>query len=58
VETWPGHLTELAEAASGAGVANAGFPLWKVCIILALLMLAAETLLLTGGLRAKTAATH
>lgn len=34
-----------------------GFPLWKVCVILALIMLAAETFLLAGGLRKTTAAT-
>lgn len=33
-----------------------GFPLWKLCVILALVMLAAETLLLAGGLRKQTAA--
>ncbi|MBN8671327.1 MAG: hypothetical protein J0L80_11620, partial [Chitinophagales bacterium] len=33
------------------------FPLWKVCAILAVLMLAAETYLLAGGFR-KQAATQ
>lgn len=33
-----------------------GFPLWKVCAILALLMLAVETYLLTGGFRKQTVA--
>lgn len=34
------------------------FPLWKVCAILALIMLAAETWLLAGSLRKPTAATQ
>lgn len=34
------------------------FPLWKVCVILALIMLAAETWVLAGGLRKPTAATQ
>lgn len=34
------------------------FPLWKVCVILALIMLAAETWVLVGSLRKPTAATQ
>lgn len=34
------------------------FPLWKVCVILALIMLAVETLFLTANLRKPTAATE
>lgn len=34
------------------------FPLWKVCVILALIMLAVETWILAGGLRKPTAATQ
>ncbi len=37
---------------------NNGFPLWKVCVILALVMLAAETFLLAGSIRKKTVATQ
>jgi hypothetical protein len=35
-----------------------GFPLWKVCAILALLLLAAETFLLAGGFRKQNIATQ
>lgn len=35
----------------------AGFPLWKLCVIFALIMLIAETIVLTGNLRKKTTAT-
>jgi hypothetical protein len=35
-----------------------GFPLWKVCVILALLMLAGETFMLAGKFRNQTAATQ
>ncbi len=35
-----------------------GFPLWKVCAILALLLLAAETYLLAGGFRKQNVATQ
>lgn len=35
-----------------------GFPLWKVCVILALIMLAAETWVLANSLRKPTAATQ
>ena len=46
-----------ADAAGSRG--NAGsFPLWKVCTILALLMLAAETWVLSGSLRKQTIATQ
>jgi hypothetical protein len=44
--------TGAAEQASGKG----SFPLWKVCVILALFMLAAETLLLAGRFRKPTVA--
>lgn len=35
----------------------ASFPLWKVCVILALLMLIAETIVLAGGFKKQSAAT-
>lgn len=38
---------------TGGNATEAGFPLWKVCILLALLWLAAETALLAGNLRQK-----
>lgn len=42
-----------ADAAGSISSSSAGgsFPLWKVCAILALVMLAAETFVLAGGLR-------
>lgn len=43
-------------AAANSAVNAASFPLWKVCVILALLMLAAETIVLAGSLRKQTAA--
>lgn len=43
---------DLATAKSGATLGS--FPLWKVCAILAVLMLAAETFVLAGGFRKKT----
>lgn len=47
------------EISSKGGRSNwGGFPLWKVCVILALLMLAAETFVLAGSLRKPTAATE
>lgn len=49
----------LADAGTAANkTAWGGFPLWKVCVILALIMLAAETFLLAGSLRKQTAATQ
>lgn len=44
--------TGAAEQAGG----NGSFPLWKVCVILALFMLAAETILLAGSFRKPTVA--
>ncbi len=41
-----------------AGSALGSFPLWKVCAILAVLMLTAETFLLAGGFRKQSAATQ
>ena len=51
--SWPSAL----QAGSGnlSDVGNS-FPLWKVCVILALLMLAAETYLLAGRLKKPTIA--
>ncbi len=47
----------LAEVSAKNKDSNWGsFPLWKVCAILALLMLAVETFLLAGGLRKQTVA--
>lgn len=39
-----------------SGSTGTSFPLWKVCIILAVLMLAAETLVLAGSFRKQTVA--
>ncbi len=44
--------------AAGDGAALGSFPLWKVCAILALLMLLAETVVLAGGLRKQNVATQ
>lgn len=49
--------------AGNIGTTNAysswdSFPLWKVCVILAVIMLAAETWVLAGSLRKPTAATQ
>ena len=41
---------------SGTGSPLGSFPLWKVCAILALIMLAAETYLLAGGFKKQAAA--
>jgi len=46
--------TGTAEQAGNTG----GFPLWKVCVILALFMLAAETFMLAGSFRKPTVATQ
>lgn len=43
---------------TGSYTGLSSFPLWKVCVILALIMLAVETWVLTGGLRKPTAATQ
>ncbi len=58
--SWKGDNIHWLEAAE-AGKANAApgfgnFPLWKVCAILALAMLAAETYLLAGGFRKQATA--
>lgn len=53
--TW---LDATEAAAGGSRAGFAGFPLWKVCVILALLMLGAETALLAGNFRKQTAATQ
>lgn len=58
---WPGIDVKIADAdtigATGGHNSWGGFPLWKVCVILALIMLAAETWFLAGSLRKPTAAT-
>lgn len=59
---WPGIDVKMADAdtigATGGHNNWGGFPLWKVCVILALIMLAAETWFLAGSLRKPTAATQ
>ncbi|RYZ50343.1 MAG: hypothetical protein EOP49_14155 [Sphingobacteriales bacterium] len=51
--TW----TDLSKTGGpSAATASSSFPLWKVCVILALLMLAVETFMLTGSYRKPTAA--
>lgn len=61
-KSWSGIDVELvnAESIGTTGGYNrwGSFPLWKVCVILALIMLAAETWVLAGGLRKPTAATQ
>jgi hypothetical protein len=52
---WVDINNETAANAAGSG---GNFPLWKLCVILALLMLAAETLLLAGGFRKQNIATQ
>ncbi len=50
---------ELNDAGVFSNAANTGnFPLWKVCAILALFMLCAETFVLAGSLRKQTVATQ
>lgn len=57
---WKGQHINWMEAADAAKITGKGsmssFPLWKVCVILALLMLAAETYLLASGYRKQTVA--
>lgn len=59
---WPGIDVKTADAdtigATGGHNNWGGFPLWKVCVILALIMLAVETWFLAGSLRKPTAATQ
>lgn len=50
---WANSSSVTAEDKNGTS-----FPLWKVCTILALLMLAAESYLLAGGYRKQTVASH
>ena len=61
-DIWAGmdvQVVSADEISSKGGRSNwGGFPLWKVCVILALLMLAAETFVLAGSLRKPTAATE
>lgn len=61
-DIWAGTNVQVVspdEISSKGGRSNwGGFPLWKVCVILALLMLAAETFVLAGSLRKPTAATE
>jgi hypothetical protein len=59
---WTGdniHWIDIAKSGVAEGAANGNnFPLWKVCVILALLLLAAETLVLSGSFRKQTVATQ
>ena len=59
-ENWSGNtITWSKDASSGAGPGQhtgSSFPLWKVCVILALLMLAAESYLLAAANRNQTVA--
>ena len=58
--TWKGDDVRWLTTAEVSAKTKTGswgsFPLWKVCAILALLMLAAETYLLAGGFRKQTVA--
>jgi hypothetical protein len=60
--SWKGnniHWVDVsAPSVDSTGSNWAGFPLWKVCVILAVLMLAAETYLLAGGFRKQNVATQ
>ena len=60
--TWKGDDVRWLTTAEVSAKTKTGswgsFPLWKVCAILALLMLAAETYLLAGGFRKQTVATQ
>ncbi len=49
-------IDNIGREASGSALGS--FPLWKVCAILALIMLAAETYLLAQGFRKQSAATQ
>lgn len=58
-KNWSGkdiHWMELDESTHLTTDTTAAFPLWKVCVILALIMLAAETYLLAAGFRKQTVA--
>jgi hypothetical protein len=58
-KNWNGkdiHWMELDETTHLTTETTAAFPLWKVCVILALIILAAETYLLAAGLRKQTVA--
>jgi len=59
---WKGTDIKWIDIAASAAVndngAGPGFPLWKVCVILALLMLAAETFVLAGSFRKQNVATQ
>ncbi len=58
-KNWNGkdiHWMELDGTTHLTTETTAAFPLWKVCVILALIMLAAETYLLAAGLRKQTVA--
>ncbi len=58
--SWKGdniHWIDIAKAGTaGNGGHSNNFPLWKVCVILALLLLAAETLVLAGSFRKQNVA--
>lgn len=59
---WPGVnvkvITPESIGSTGGESQWGSFPLWKVCVILALILLAVETFVLAGGLRKTTAATQ
>ena len=59
---WPGIDVEIVSAdtigTTGGYNRWGSFPLWKLCVILAVIMLAAETWVLAGSLRKPTAATQ
>ena len=59
-DNWKGPGVHwLSLAATGAAIDDgywASFPLWKVCVILAVIMLAIETYLLAGGFKKQTIA--
>jgi hypothetical protein len=59
---WKGDAIKWLDPAdigsAGSASTLGSFPLWKVCVILALLMLAAETVVLAGGFRKQNVATQ
>lgn len=58
---WKGANITWAESNEAVQIRNgitANFPLWKVCVILAVIMLAAETYLLAAGYRKTSSATN
>lgn len=61
-DMWPGIDIKVADAdtigTTGSYNTWGSFPLWKVCVILAVIMLAVETWFLAGSLRKPTAATQ